>query len=397
MLHTLLVSSSLPTFTKFSRELLDNIEFVRRLRVNRWEQALWLDWQMLARWLQTELPQLVPELQTWARPWLDIGPDCILVNVEPSDAWKIGSDRLVHIYFALLPESHFDKDYFPNVGLSVNTEWEQRDAFRNAIRQHRPEGFISTWASTGGDDPECPFWKAFPLENFLKNGTFQIEPFVKAVASGFASLTALRPVIDKFISSSAPAMKCVRSLRKALILDLETCGNGGPSQDEIIEVGLILVAYDSDTCEPCGVLEQFDGLRDPGKAARAKLSGKFTPAMLASKKLDMGRIEGLIAQADVIISHNAHGFDKPRFERLFPSSKLRTWLCSLQQLPWSTVGAQAANLEYLCEYFGIKNGGPHRALPDAHALLRVLAEKQGSTSYFARLVKSADQKHHQSL
>jgi DNA polymerase III epsilon subunit-like protein len=110
--------------------------------------------------------------------------------------------------------------------------------------------------------------------------------------------------------------------------------------------------------------------------------------MVKGKNLQTDKIEALIGQSDVIISHNAFGFDKSRFERLFPSSKSRRWLCSYQGLEWSSSGSKPAKLSDLCERHGVTNHDAHRAMADAEALLQLLAQKNGAVSYFAQLVGS---------
>ncbi len=250
------------------------------------------------------------------------------------------------------------------------------------MADHRPDGFVSTY-SDGTTDPNCPFWRNLPLEDFQTNGVFDLEGFAGAIEAAFESLALLRPAIDHFLAEQPPTHQLVPALGKALVLDLETTGLG--QADEIIEVGLILVGYDSESGEPAGILDQYEGLRDPGRRTGIKLPGKFTRRMLAGKKLNNGKIEDLIAQANVIISHNT-GFDRPRFEKLFPSSKSREWRCSLRGLPWPDFGFDEANLEHLCERHNIKNRSPHRALPDALALLHVLAQKRGAVSLFCELL-----------
>jgi DNA polymerase-3 subunit epsilon len=226
-----------------------------------------------------------------------------------------------------------------------------------------------------------------PLQDFQNEGVFDLERFVKEIAAAFESLAGVRSVIDGYLAEHPKAHPLAPLLRRALILDLETWGPGKP--DEIVEVGLILAAYDSDSGELVGVLDRYEGLRDPGRRSTATPSGRITRQMVAGKGLASERVESLIAQSDVIISHNGFGFDKPRFERLFPSSRSRRWLCSYRDLPWSSSGSDPANLPDLCERHGVKNRDAHRAMPDAEALLQLLAQKHGAISYFAELIGSA--------
>jgi hypothetical protein len=122
----------------------------------------------------------------------------------------------------------------------------------------------------------------------------------------------------RLIVTSLPSP--LAALKRALILDLETW-QGKP--DEIVEVGLILTAYDPSSGELLGETDRYGGLRDPGPRATAKPSGRITAKMVKGKELRTDQIEALIGQSDVIISQNAFGFDN-RFERLFPSSKIAT-------------------------------------------------------------------------
>jgi DNA polymerase III epsilon subunit-like protein len=378
---------ALPSFHPQSRELLINIGLMRRLRQAEAEDLLFGDWQKLARWLQSDLRLLVPPLRGWSRPWLQVDTEFVSVNIEADASWTCHGERAVCLYFTVFSDSCSDDYCLPNVGLWASDDWEHREAFCDFMADHRPDGFASTY-SDGNTDPDCPFWRDLPLESFQTNGVFDLEGFAGAIVAAFESLATLRPAIDQFLAEKrrTPPLPLVPELRKALVLDLETTVPG--QADEIIEVGLILVGYDPESGEPVGILDQYEGLRDPGRRAGTGLPGKFTRRMLAGKKLNHGKIEELIAQADVIISHNAHGFDKPRFEKMFPSSKSRRWLCSLYGLRWADFGFDEANLEHLCERHDVKNRSPHRALSDALALLHVLARKRGAVSCFSELLRS---------
>jgi hypothetical protein len=181
-----------------------------------------------------------------------------------------------------------------------------------------------------------PFWRELPLRKFQRNGAFDIEGFVGGIGEAFGALAKLRPAIDGFLKELPANPPRVAPVGKALILDLE-------GFDEVVEVGLILVGYNPQSGDFAGTLDSYTELRDPGQGA--KLPAKFTSKMDKGKKLDRSRIEDLIGQANVIISH-CNGFDKPRFQKLFPSSKSRPWLCSLNGLPWLTFGFEETNLEY---------------------------------------------------
>jgi DNA polymerase-3 subunit epsilon len=384
---------ALPSFRPQSREFLNNIALMRRLRqadaegLNA-EDLLFEDWQKLGRWLQSDLRLLAPALRGWSRPWIQVDDEYVSVNIEAGPSWTCDGEHAVCLYFTVFSDSCSGDYCVPNVGLWASDDWKHREAFCALMADHRPDGFVSTY-SDGSTDPNCPFWRNLPLEDLQTNGVFDLEGFAGAIEAAFGSLATLRPTIDQCLADLAKQVKApepVPTLGKALVLDLETTVLG--QADEIIEVGLILVGYDPESREPIGILDQYEGLRDPGRRAGTRLPWKFTRRMLAGKKLNTGKIEDLIGQADVIISHNAEGFDRPRFEKMFPSSKSRRWLCSLRKLPWLDFGFAEANLEHLCECHCVKNRRPHRALPDALALLHVLAKKNGAVSYFSELLHS---------
>ena len=384
------MGTSLPRLRPPSQDLLNNIAIVRRLQETGAEESLYEDWKRLVLWLKSELRGLSPALRNWATPWVEIDAEYAQVNIEPDASWTFSGQTAVCLYFAVFPESSSDDDWPPNVGLHINGDWEHCDALRAAVQAHgRLPGFVSTYSSDGTTDPDCPFWKPLPLQDFVNGGTFDLECFVKEIGAAFEALAAVRPVIDTYLAEHQNTSSLVPPLRKALILALETWGPGKPEEDELVEVGLILTAYDPRSGELAGVLDRYEGMRDPGRRATATPSGRLTRRMVAGKRLINERVQALIAQSDVIISHNAFGFDKACFERLFPSSKSRCWLCSCRGLPWPGSGSYAASLPELCECHGIKNRDPHRAMPNAEALLHLLAKKNGAISYFARLIGSA--------
>jgi hypothetical protein len=237
-----------------SIELLNNIALLRRLRDPDGEANLYEDWKRLVRWLQSELRNLAPALRNWGKPWVAIDANSVSVNVEPDASWTSGGQSVVCFYFSIFRESLFEDHSAPNVGLWINLEWEHCDALRAILQAHgRPAGFVSAYSDDGITEQDCPFWRSLPLQDFQISGTFDLQRFVKEIAAAFESLAAARPIVDGYLAAHLPGRPLVPPLRKALILDLETWGAGNPDQDEIIEVGLILTAYDSGSGELVGV------------------------------------------------------------------------------------------------------------------------------------------------
>jgi hypothetical protein len=366
---------TLPNFHSESTELLNNAGLAGRFQQTVEDGLLFEDWKKFCQWLKLELRGLASSLHDWPAPWIYEDAECISVNIESGSSWTHKGEHAVCLYFDIWPET-----LYASVGLWASEEWPHHNVFCSFIEQYRPDGFTDC-DDEGSPSIEYPFWRDLRLEEFQTNGAFEWEGFVRAIGQAFESLAAIRPAIDQFLADQNDEPEpAVRPIGKALILDLE-------GMDEVVEVGLILAAYNLETKEIAGVLESYTGLRDPGPSV--KLPQKFTPKMVRGKKLDRAKVAGFIAQADVIISHN-NSFDRPLFEKLFPASKSAHWLCSLNDLPWVEFGFEERGLEYLCGRHRIRNRDPHRALADAEALLRLLAQEQGSLSYFSKLLHSED-------
>ena len=165
---------------------------------------------------------------------------------------------------------------------------------------------------------------------------------------------------------------------RVVILDTETTGLDA-SKDKVIELALVCVSVDLQTGQPTGLVEVYDGLQDPGipmpKIAR-DITG-ITDTMLAGQQLDMARIDGLLAGADLVIAHNA-GFDRPFVEDILPQTRELNWACSFADIDWTAAGHSSAKLSYLASALGWFYDA-HRAEMDCHALLTVLlAELPGT-------------------
>ena len=400
------VMPTLPNFEASSLELLNNkshLAFLKKVRDGAVEpeklakarEKLFEDWKRLARYLKAELRDLCPALKDWAEPTIVITEnysdwdDSIVLNITPDASWTHNGTDQIMLQFAIFRESLYKELLVPNVNLYIpDSDWKHADPLRSILKA--PAGFVRTY-DDGGEDEYCPFWKPLPLPlaEFQKPGAFDLERFVIAIRDAFEALAPLRSVIDAYLKKYPPVPpQPVPSLRKALILDLETWsqGKGDQRKTEAVEIGLIQVAYDSASGELSGELDRYEGLRDPGpKLKSGGVWGKVTPQMVKGQKLHNDKIEALIEPSEIIISH-FNGADRAPFEALFPSSKDKTWLCSCNGLKWKASDMKRKKLEHLCARLDVINRDAHRAMPDAEALLNVLAQKDGAVSWFARLV-----------
>lgn len=159
---------------------------------------------------------------------------------------------------------------------------------------------------------------------------------------------------------------------RVLVLDTETTGLDHAS-DKIIELAMLRVDVDSATGLPVGDVTVYDGLEDPGMPISSEVQAitGISNDMVAGQRLDEARIAALLADADLVIAHNA-GFDRPFCEARIPAFAQLPWGCSFADIDWKKEGSGSAKLEYLA----LEKGWfyeAHRAEVDCHALLAVLA------------------------
>ncbi|EGP54923.1 DNA polymerase III subunit epsilon [Agrobacterium tumefaciens F2] len=166
--------------------------------------------------------------------------------------------------------------------------------------------------------------------------------------------------------------------RRGIILDTETTGLDHRT-DEIIEIGVIAFTFD-DQGMIGDVTGIYGGLRQPGIAIPeeiTRLTG-ITDEMVAGQAIDIERLTSLVADADLIIAHNA-GFDRPFCESFSPIFRDKAWACSVKEIDWRARGFEGNKLGYLIGQSGYFHDG-HRAVDDCFALLEVLEqERPGQT------------------
>lgn len=182
------------------------------------------------------------------------------------------------------------------------------------------------------------------------------------------------------------------AVRHVVLLDTETTGLDA-SREKIIELALLRVEVDAGTGRPCGAVQVYDGLEDPGMPISdeiAALTG-ISNDMVRGQRLDEARVAELLAGADLIIAHNA-AFDRPFVEARLPVFEQLPWACSFADIDWKSEGQSSAKLESLA----LSNGwfyDAHRAEMDCHALLAVLGQTlpQAQQTGLARLLLAGTQ------
>lgn len=177
----------------------------------------------------------------------------------------------------------------------------------------------------------------------------------------------LRRLAPQLQFAPAPA----QGVKRLLVLDTETTGLEH-SRDKIIELALLRVDIDTATGLPCGSVQVYDGLEDPGQSIpdiARKITG-IDDSMVAGQRLDEARIVELLNGVDLVVAHNA-GFDRPFVEARLPAFAAKAWACSFADIDWKQEGRDSAKLTALALDLGMFYDA-HRAEMDCHALLSVL-------------------------
>ncbi|MBI5086705.1 MAG: DNA polymerase III subunit epsilon [Acidobacteria bacterium] len=175
---------------------------------------------------------------------------------------------------------------------------------------------------------------------------------------------------------------------KASILDVETTGFSHAA-DEVIELGIVLFDFDPLTGVAGSVVEEYGGLRDPGRPIPedATKAHGLTWDDVRGHALDDAAVRRILARSAFLIAHNAR-FDRGFIERLYPETALMQWRCSMDDIPWrGRLGFRSKGLQQLLGDHGIGVDTAHRALDDARNTLRLLSRTQpDGRTYLAELL-----------
>ncbi len=100
--------------------------------------------------------------------------------------------------------------------------------------------------------------------------------------------------------------------------------------------------------------------------------------MVAGHRIDDAALENFVADANIVIAHNA-AFDRKFAERSWPVFEHVHWACSASGIDWQQHGFGGAKLVYLVTQLGLFHDA-HRAIDDCHATLEILSRQLPATS-----------------
>ncbi len=163
---------------------------------------------------------------------------------------------------------------------------------------------------------------------------------------------------------------------RATVIDTETTGFS-PASDDLIELGLVLFEYDPVLGEAGAILEEYSGLRDPGRPipAGATQAHGMTWDDVRGRNLDDAAVRSILARSAFLIAHNAR-FDRGFVAKLYPEVDRAQWRCSMDGIPWRARGFRSKGLQELLRDHNIDVSTAHRALDDARNTLKLISLRQ---------------------
>jgi DNA polymerase-3 subunit epsilon len=181
--------------------------------------------------------------------------------------------------------------------------------------------------------------------------------------------------------------------RVAICLDTETTGFD-PSQDKVIELGMVAFEYLPDSGEITRVLGRYNGFEDPGfplPQEIREITG-ISDDMVRGQRFDDAEVKALAASASLIIAHNA-AFDRKFVEARFPWFRDTSWACTVSQVDWKAERISSRSLDYLLFKICGLTIHAHRALDDAEGVLGLLLGRLPVTDLpvFQALLHNAQQ------
>jgi DNA polymerase-3 subunit epsilon len=159
----------------------------------------------------------------------------------------------------------------------------------------------------------------------------------------------------------------------AAFIDIQTTGLD-PDSDEVLEFGARLFAFDWTTGEIFGVVDEYFGLRQPGRSIHPKasaLSG-ITMKTVRGRSLDTGKITAILNPAEFLIAHNADSVR--RFvAKVSTDAPRRRWVCLMRNIEWYDEGCADRRFPTLLAHFGVPLPDLQRSRPNLTAALALLA------------------------
>ena len=165
------------------------------------------------------------------------------------------------------------------------------------------------------------------------------------------------------------------TIKRSIVIDVETTGLS-IENDDIIQLAMLPFDYEVESGRILTVHKAlaFEALREPAVPISevASIITGITGDMVVGKSIDDAAVAALVADADLVIAHNAY-FDRAMVERHWDCFAEKPWACTLNSVDWLREGFSAGKLDHLGMQFGWFYDG-HQALADCEACLALLAQ-----------------------
>ena len=161
-------------------------------------------------------------------------------------------------------------------------------------------------------------------------------------------------------------------IKVGIYLDTETTGMDH-DESKVIELAMVPFEFDS-FGNIYRVLPAYNAFQDPGEPIPeliTRITG-ITDEMVKGQSIDLQQVAKLIANAVIVIAHNAR-FDRPFCENLLDDFKEISWACSIADVNWNEEGFEGVKLEFLAYKYGFFFEG-HRATIDCQAGIEILSQ-----------------------
>lgn len=215
------------------------------------------------------------------------------------------------------------------------------------------------------------FITLLPSDGVLSGSSESVEPSGEDLAHRLSSMPGYRVLRKIDANAGVERLRATAAgERIAAVVDIETTGLD-PSNDRIIEIAVQRMIFD-DGRRIVEIERARSWLEDPQRPLAADIS-RLTGLVdrdLFGQRFDDQAVLEMVGGSDIVIAHNA-AFDRPFFDRRFPSLSDFPWACSLSQLEWRDLGYDGRALGYLVLQSGRFFDG-HRAGNDTSALVTLL-------------------------
>lgn len=175
--------------------------------------------------------------------------------------------------------------------------------------------------------------------------------------------------------------------KEGIILDVESTGLD-THKDEITELAMLKFTYDEQGIIALGDLyDEFNEPSIPIPEEVVQLTG-ITDEMVKGHKIDPREVSVFIADAEIILAHNAN-FDRKMIEANLKGVgfEKKDWHCTAMQIEWIMRGKSGRSLEVLALSEGLVYGS-HRADADIIATAFVLTNTDtNGISAFAEMLR----------